>query len=434
MPSQRAQSAQQGDGRPQSRAEPKLRVDIPSTEILSSNNALRSARFRKSTNSPRIIRDIDEFAHNTQLSAWAPQNQQYLADEYDERTPLTAEFREEPARFSEPVVPPPRNHQQEQEAQQNYHPSDQQYRRPSNFVVSVAYSPTQNGYAPQPPLKKPSNFWLILEAIEEKRYLKPEHNEKVDRCWATYFFVAIQVVALITEIIVNQGLENISANWALGPSPQTLIAVGGNVPFKTRLHFQDNWWRLLWASFLHVGIFHLLMNLLAQWSVFVKMEKSWGRIRMAAICIAAGFYGNMTAAALRSNVGVVSVGASGMIIGGVGALVGDTIKNWSVMNRPKAQLIYWLLSAVFMLVIGLAPMFDNLVHSSSFLSGILFAIIIVPWRSLKSTSILRWVMFLGSAATLLAYLIVCINSLVNGNMLPCTWCCHFFATIKCTAK
>ena len=103
---------------------------------------------------------------------------------------------------------------------------------------------------------------------------------------------------------------------------------------------------------------HLGMNVFNQILFGKHLEKFWGPFRMGVIYFLASLGGNLATTAFRTS-NIVGVGGSGGLMGIVGALMADLLKNWHLLWAPKAQLLYWTIVAVIFIVSGLFPMIDN---------------------------------------------------------------------------
>jgi rhomboid protease GluP len=98
----------------------------------------------------------------------------------------------------------------------------------------------------------------------------------------------------------------------LTPDPATLVSLGAVTwPGAARQP-----WRLLAAAFLHAGPLHLVLNLLATWSVGRLLEVHLGSARLWIVWVSAAFGATMAAATRIVLVGgPPSVGASGAAVG-----------------------------------------------------------------------------------------------------------------------
>jgi rhomboid protease GluP len=104
-----------------------------------------------------------------------------------------------------------------------------------------------------------------------------------------------------------------------GPS---LISLGSDFgPYTT----DGEWWRLVTAMFLHLGLIHLAFNMWALVSFGRVVERLLGSVSYALIYFVAGVGGDLVS--LTWNPLVNSVGASGAIFGLLGALIAAQVRN-----------------------------------------------------------------------------------------------------------
>ncbi|GAA4856751.1 rhomboid family intramembrane serine protease [Saccharopolyspora rosea] len=79
------------------------------------------------------------------------------------------------------------------------------------------------------------------------------------------------------------------------------------------------WWRLLTAGFLHIGMIHLAMNMIALWVIGRDLELVLGRIRFTAVYLLS-LFGGSTAVFLFGNEVQPVAGASGAVYGLMGGI------------------------------------------------------------------------------------------------------------------
>ncbi|HOB45869.1 MAG TPA: rhomboid family intramembrane serine protease [Zoogloea sp.] len=120
-------------------------------------------------------------------------------------------------------------------------------------------------------------------------------------------------------VFVNAGIFVLLAVVAMNPMQipsDLLIRAGGNF---APLVQKGEEWRLFTALFLHGGLLHVGLNMLALHQAGQVVERLFGRVGFLVIYVAAGLLGNL--ASLWWKPGPVSVGASGAIFGVYGALL-----------------------------------------------------------------------------------------------------------------
>jgi membrane associated rhomboid family serine protease len=120
----------------------------------------------------------------------------------------------------------------------------------------------------------------------------------------TYVLIGINVLVAIGSML----------GGGVGTTSSSLTDDGG-----VSQHFiaDGEYWRLLTAGFLHVGLFHLATNMLSLWILGAMLEPAFGRWRFGLIYLVSLLCGSF--GALLMSPDNVTVGASGAIFGLLGA-------------------------------------------------------------------------------------------------------------------
>ena len=120
----------------------------------------------------------------------------------------------------------------------------------------------------------------------------------------TYVLIGINVLAALGSLL----------GGGVGTTSSSLTDDGG-----VSQHFiaDGEYWRLLTAGFLHVGLFHLATNMLSLWILGSMLEPAFGRWRFGLIYLVSLLCGSF--GALLMSPDNVTVGASGAIFGLLGA-------------------------------------------------------------------------------------------------------------------
>lgn len=172
----------------------------------------------------------------------------------------------------------------------------------------------------------------------------------------------------VTTVILamNIGVFVIDALLGATGRQDTLVEAGAMVPL---LVANGEWWRLLTAIVLHIGILHLAFNSLALLVFGGLIEEAFGPLRMIALYLVTGFTASVTSYTFGSPV-VAAVGASGAIFGMLGAWLAYNLRRRSLsLARSNVQ------SAMFLIAINLVfgftvPGIDNLAHIGGLISGV----------------------------------------------------------------
>lgn len=157
---------------------------------------------------------------------------------------------------------------------------------------------------------------------------------------------------------------------------QSIVGVNNSIPrgaiYGPYILQNHEYWRLITGSFMHGGILHILLNMLALYQVGMFVEMLMGSSRMALVYAIALLCSALAATYFNYNDPVV--GASGAIFGLFGALVAIGIH----LGKPGRQLITQTLPIIVLnLIFGFS--IANIANSahiggliSGFLAGLLF--------------------------------------------------------------
>ncbi|CAA7258657.1 unnamed protein product [Cyclocybe aegerita] len=154
---------------------------------------------------------------------------------------------------------------------------------------------------------------------------------------------------------------------------EELCGFGGIPPNET----PDQWFRFITAIFLHAGVVHILINMLAQMILSAQIEREMGSGGFLITYFAAGIFGNVLGGNF-SLVGIPSVGASGAIFGTLAVTWVDLFAHWKFHYRPVKKLVFMTIELLIGFAIGYIPYVDNFAHIGGFVMGLLVATVFYP--------------------------------------------------------
>ena len=224
---------------------------------------------------------------------------------------------------------------------------------------------------------------------------------------ATYLLVGINL--LVFAIMFRFG--PVPALWhsghygqifTAGFDPEVIVRFGGS--FSPGILQDNQWWRLLASTFVHVTILHLAVNMWCLWNLGLFGEPLLGRPGLVAVYPLTGTAGMMLSLAwsMFSRQETLVAGASGAVFGVAGILI-VLLSNkklslpWKELRSLRQSVI---LFAVLNLAIGIVPQFlpalspaqlgrlhlspdslprvDNTAHLGGFLSGLALGVPLFP--------------------------------------------------------
>ncbi len=208
---------------------------------------------------------------------------------------------------------------------------------------------------------------------------------------ATYLLVGINCAVFLAMV----------ANGVSIGSPTTgqLMHFGANNAGSVLIN--GEWWRIVTAMFVHVGILHLATNMWCLWNLGLLAEPLMGSAGVLAVYILTGAAGNLLSTdinwlfPIRDGAGGVffpaGAGASGAVFGIAGALIVLLKSNrlpvppFELKKLRKSVIYFAALNLVLGLSISGGNMFlhsglniDNMAHLGGFACGLLFAAPMVP--------------------------------------------------------
>ncbi|UBF28013.1 rhomboid family intramembrane serine protease [Kovacikia minuta CCNUW1] len=167
----------------------------------------------------------------------------------------------------------------------------------------------------------------------------------------------------------------------------TLYRLGALIPETV---FMGEWWRVLSANFLHLNLLHLLTNMLGLYVLGRFVETRLGTIKFLIVYFVSGIGAMLMIAVLAVLTGVpdlLCVGASGAVMGLLGAIAAILLRGWQQDKaRVARKQLGWILGLVGLQVISdlLIPEASMVGHVSGLILGFLTGYFLAtPSSSLK---------------------------------------------------
>ena len=241
----------------------------------------------------------------------------------------------------------------------------------ADLASQPEFLPPEGGYVPPPPpARRRRPGWAAAPA--------------------TYTLVGINCAVFLAMVLRGVSIGNPTVdqlmNWGADNAGNVLLA--------------GEWWRIVTAMFVHVGILHLATNMWCLWNLALLAEPLMGSFGVIAVYILTGAAGNLLSTLVNwilyhnapgGPVFPAGAGASGAVFGIAGALIVLLKSNRLPvpphgLKKLRRSVIYF---AVLNLVLGLSISggnlflhsglnIDNMAHVGGFACGLLFAVPMVP--------------------------------------------------------
>ena len=169
--------------------------------------------------------------------------------------------------------------------------------------------------------------------------------------------------------------------------------------FDTTAFGRGEWWRMFSAVGLHRDIAHLASNAFFG-SLVLGLAMAWYGVSLTLLLTwAAGALGNYLAWRWHP-IPYIGIGASGMVMGALGALSAHAVHCWRAGPQATRYILGSLVGGVFLFIqLGTDPKSDIAAHLGGFVGGA-FLGAIASW--------FRWVRFPAVSAILLGILILAV--------------------------
>jgi rhomboid protease GluP len=194
----------------------------------------------------------------------------------------------------------------------------------------------------------------------------------------------VSVTAVL--LALNVAIFGLMLAWGIDPMQpaiDSLIQWGANYGPRTT---QGEWWRMFTCMFLHIGMLHLLFNMIALWNVGGFMERWLGSMSFLVLYLLAGLLGSVVSVAW--NPFVVSAGASGAIFGLYGGLLAFLVQHRAMQHASLAALrTNTLIFLGYNLVYGFIQQgIDMAAHIGGLAGGFVCGFVLTPSLTFTSRS------------------------------------------------
>ena len=188
-----------------------------------------------------------------------------------------------------------------------------------------------------------------------------------DRWFGRGSWVLFAIVGLCLAIYAGEELSGGSELRAV------LLRFGASRPAHVR---SGEWWRLVMAIFVHIGPRHILGNVATLLVLGPALAAALGAGRFAFIFVVAGAAGNALSYWVAPS-DMVSAGASGAILGVLGALGSQRIR-FAASARFRPWQVVAALLAYLGIAVGAEPGVDTMAHLGGLIAGFLLGLVIPP--------------------------------------------------------
>ncbi|SDI95386.1 rhomboid family protein [Salimicrobium halophilum] len=204
----------------------------------------------------------------------------------------------------------------------------------------------------------PLEYESTIEYMKQQLHTYKEKQRQRVKAVFEFGNARLTYVLLMVNVIVFYYLETVGSTTSI----TTLIEYGA----KYNPAIMDGeWWRLATSMFLHIGVLHIAMNMLALFYLGTAVEQIYGTWRFTIIYFLAGILGSAASFYFNDS---VAAGASGAIFGLFGALLYFAWRYPSLFFRTMGWNL--ILLVAFNIAFGImVPQVDNSGHMGGLIGG-----------------------------------------------------------------
>lgn len=178
----------------------------------------------------------------------------------------------------------------------------------------------------------------------------------------TFAIIGFTLLIFLGQLI-SQLLLGIDLVLIFGGKSKELIAAGQT-------------WRILTPLFIHVGLWHVAVNMYSLYALGPATERFFGSGRFLVVYLLSGICGVMFSVAFQRG---YSVGASGSIFGLLGALATFLYMHRELFGQGgRLQFRQLAIVAALNLMLGFSPGIDNWGHLGGLAGGIVLTLLLGP--------------------------------------------------------
>lgn len=209
--------------------------------------------------------------------------------------------------------------------------------------------------------------FAVRAAEQAAARARAAYDPDADRWFGPGSWVLFLLTAICTGVYLAEERAGGSEVTAV------LLRFGASRPAHVRA---GEWWRLATALFVHIGPRHLLGNMAALLVLGPALVAALGPWRFLGVYLVAGIAGNWVSAQVTPP-DVVSAGASGAILGVLGALGGQRLR-FAASARYRGWQVIAALLAYLAVAVGAEPGVDTMAHLGGLVAGLVLGLVVPP--------------------------------------------------------
>ena len=245
----------------------------------------------------------------------------------------------------------------------------------------------------QDPQQEYNKITQKLAELQRQRAQSPQTKSPLTPPKATMILMGICLVIYLLSVVFSWMFRELGGSGEVSVS--VAILLGGY--YKAFVVGAHEYWRWLTSAFVHVDLWHLLMNMMALYNMGMLCEKLMGVRNYLIILFGSILFGS--AFVFLGSGNVVAMGISGGLYGLLAAFLVYGIQT-RILFQPQLR-TQFLLILMINLMISLMPGVSLAAHFGGFVGGLLISVVLTrndSWAQLRKNTMVALcvaVVFLG---------------------------------------
>ena len=184
----------------------------------------------------------------------------------------------------------------------------------------------------------------------------------------------VTIALIAANVLAYLAIGILGGGWISVANPSVYQTYGASNAALTVGN--GEWWRLGTSMFLHLGVLHLIFNMLALFTVGIFFEKLQGRVIYTITYFTCGIFGGLVSIFWHAGDNILSASASGAVFGIYGSLLGFMLRSrGSIPSKEYKPIIQTAIFVIgYNLFYGLKPGIDNSAHIGGLVCGFLMGL------------------------------------------------------------
>lgn len=199
------------------------------------------------------------------------------------------------------------------------------------------------------------------------------------------FFPASTVLLALNLLNLGVVLLWFGLKQLFQPEGLVLLTMGALDPYS---FLQGEYWRIVTYGFLHIGLLHIVFNMMALSQVGPVLEREVGSARLVCVYFLSLIGGGAADILVRGPVIMVIAGASGALFGLIG--FGMAYAHFYGGPLGRAQRNFFLQWAFYGFLFGFVVRADNICHLGGFITGAALGYIVERERTRRDQRTPVW--------------------------------------------